>query len=212
VLYPLLARELPSRPGEFRALIIKIAIAVAVRFCYSETGGRVQGDMRQHEPRRLRRDPDTPDLEPVIDRPHYSASHPARRRRYRLAPGCRRRWIGGRPSSRRPSPVEQQKHQHRHRQQQQQQHQHQHQQRRCPFLPWGGGWTNANEQNERMNDREDDGTVRETDISIVEECSIAGGSTMNKRKKKYARLWERSRSETMGDRGPPGVRDEIEFE
>lgn len=38
--------------------------------------------------------------------------------------------------------------------------------------------------NKQMNDREDDGTARETDISIVEECSIAGGSTMNKRKKK----------------------------
>lgn len=45
--------------------------------------------------------------------------------------------------------------------------------------------------NERTNDREDDGTARETDISIVDECSIAGES-MNK-KNKHTRVCERER-------------------
>lgn len=64
-----------------------------------------------------------------------------------------------------------------------------------------------------MNDREDDGIVRETDISIVEECSNAGGSTMNKRKKNTCPLMrEISLGRKLGDRGASGVQGGIGFE
>lgn len=64
------------------------------RFCYSETGGRVQGYVQRHQPQQLPRDLDTPDPELAIDRPHFLLA-----RRHRLAPGR-----FGRPS--RPSSVE----------------------------------------------------------------------------------------------------------